>query len=282
MVRGMGNIVWLASYPKSGNTWLRAFLANLLANSSAPLPFEEWLHYGDDEALPSRFNEVAGCESTSMDADRLSEVRPQVHALIAARSRGTAFVKTHNLNGSFAGHPLHNPDVTAGAIYVVRNPLDVVISMAAHFSLSIDEAIERLGNDDVATANDALFVSQMLGSWSRHVSSWADAAGSKVLVVRYEDMLEKPTKAFLKVARLIGQDRDCERIQRAIRFAGFNQLQGMERKSGFREAPRADAPFFRAGRANQWRECLSREQVRRVISDHGPVMQRFRYVPAGY
>lgn len=278
----MGNIVWLASYPKSGNTWLRAFLANLLANPSAPLPFEEWLRYGDDEALPYRFSEVAGCDSTSMDIDRLSEVRPQVHALIAARSRGTAFVKTHNLNGSFAGHPLHNFDVTAGAIYVVRNPLDLVIGMAAHFSLSLDEAIERLGNVDVATANDALFVTQMLGSWSRHVSSWADAAGPKVLVVRYEDMLEKPTKFFLKVARLIGQGGDRGRVDRAIRFAGFHQLQGMERQTGFREAPRADAPFFRAGRANQWRERLSREQVQRVISDHGSVMQRFRYLPAGY
>ncbi|WP_460875572.1 sulfotransferase domain-containing protein [Rhodanobacter koreensis] len=278
----MGNIVWLASYPKSGNTWLRAFLANLLANSPAPLPFDEWLRYGDDEALPYRFSEVAGCDSTSMDIDRLSEVRPQVHALIAARARGTAFVKTHNLNGSFSGYPLHNPDVTAGAIYVVRNPLDVAISMSAHFSLSLDEAIERLGNDDVATANDALFVSQLLGNWSRHVSSWADAAGPKVLIVRYEDMLEKPAKVFLKVARLIGLDRDRERLDRAIRFAGFNQLQGMERQSGFREAPRADAPFFRAGRANQWRERLSRDQVRRVIFDHGSVMQRFRYVPAGY
>ena len=278
----MGNILWLASYPKSGNTWLRAFLANLLANPSAALPFDGWLRYGDDEALPCRFRELAGCESESMDIEQLSVVRPQVHALIAARSKGTAFVKTHNLNGSFAGYPLHNMDVTAGAIYVVRNPLDVVVSMAAHFSLSIDETIERLGNDGLATANDSLYVSQILGTWSRHVSSWTDIEGPQVLVVRYEDMLEKPTKVFVKVAHMVGLDRDRERIERAIRFAGFNQLQDMERRSGFREAPRADTPFFRAGRAHQWREQLSRDQVKRVIADHRSVMQRFRYLPAGY
>jgi hypothetical protein len=278
----MGNILWLASYPKSGNTWLRAFLANLLANQTKALSFDEWLRYGDDEALPDRFSEVAGCESTSMDIEHLSAVRPQVHALIAARAKGTTFVKTHNLNGSFAGHPLHNLDVTAGAIYVMRNPLDVAVSMAAHFALSLDEAIERLGNDGLATANDSLYVSQILGTWSHHVSSWTDIAGPQVLVVRYEDMLDKPMKVFAKVARMVGLDRDRERIERAVRFAGFGQLQGMERRSGFREAARADAPFFRAGRANQWREQLSRDQVQRVIADHRPLMQRFRYLPAGY
>ncbi len=278
----MGNIVWLASYPKSGNTWLRAFLANLLANHPAPLPFDTWLRYGDDEARPELFSEVASCDSTSLDIESLCAVRPRVHALIAARAQGTVFVKTHNLNGSFAGYPLHNPDVAAGAIYVVRNPLDVAISMAAHFSLSLDEAIDRLGNDDLATANDALYVSQILGTWSHHVSSWADQAGPRALVLRYEDMLEKPVKAFGKVARLVGLDNDHGRVERAVRFAGFNQLQGMERRSGFSEAPHPDAPFFRSGRANQWRERLSRGQVQRVIADHRAVMQRFRYLPSGY
>jgi len=278
----MGNIVWLASYPKSGNTWLRGFLANLIANQATGLPFDSWMRYGDDEAIPGRFSELAGRDSASMDIAELSALRPQVHAMIAAQANGTTFVKTHNLNGSFAGYPLHNPGVTAGAIYMVRNPLDVVVSMAAHFSLSIDEAVERLGNDGLATANDALYVSQILSTWSRHVGSWTEIAGPQILVVRYEDMLEKPMKTFFKVARMVGLDRDRSRVERAIRFAGFEKLQGMERQSGFREAARTDVPFFRAGRAHQWREQLSRDQILRVIADHRELMQRFRYLPAGY
>lgn len=278
----MGNILWLASYPKSGNTWLRAFLANLLANAPSPLPFDAWLRYGDDEARPELFSEVAGCDSTTLDIDSLCALRPRVHALIAARARGTVFVKTHNLNGSFAGHPLHNPEVAVGAIYIVRNPLDVTISMAVHFGLSLDEAIERLGNDGLATANDALYVSQILGTWSHHVNSWTSLMGPRVLVLRYEDMLEKPLKVFGKVARLVGLDGDRGRIERAIRFAGFNQLQGMEQHLGFREAPRVDAPFFRVGRAHQWRGRLTRDQVQRVIADHRAVMRQFRYLPVGY
>ena len=278
----MGNIIWLASYPKSGNTWLRAFLANLLANKSNAIQFDEWLRYGDDEARPELFSEIAGCDSTLLDIESLCALRPHVHALIAARAQGTVFVKTHNLNGSFASHLLHNPSVTIGAIYVVRNPLDVAISMAAHFGLSLDEAIDRLGNDGLATANDALYVSQILGSWSHHVSSWADQAGPRVLVLRYEDMLDKQMKTFCKVARLVGLDKNRERIERAVRFAGFNQLQSMERRYGFSEAPRPDTPFFRSGRANQWRDRLSRDQVGRVLADHRAMMRRFRYMPAGY
>lgn len=172
----MGNIVWLASYPKSGNTWLRAFLANLIANRPDPVPLDRLPDYCEDEARPDIFSELAGRPCVELKLDEISILRPQVHAQIAARSNGTRFVKTHNMLGSFDSHPLQNLAVTAGAIHVVRNPLDVAISMTHHFGLSLDEAIERLGNENVATQNDELFVTQILGSWSSHTKGWADLA----------------------------------------------------------------------------------------------------------
>src|SRR5690348_3224785 len=148
----MGNIVWLASYPKSGNTWLRAFLANLVANRIDAVPLNELSRYCDDEANPDLFGALAGKPSADLGIDEIAALRPQVHAAIAARAQGTRFVKTHNMSGSYDGHALHNWQVSAGAIYVVRNPLDVAVSMTHHFGIGIDEAIERLGNPDVATA----------------------------------------------------------------------------------------------------------------------------------
>src|SRR6478735_3142645 len=177
----MGNIVWLASYPKSGNTWVRAFLANLVANRADPVPLDELARYAEDEANPELFSMLAGKPSTQLDIGEIAELRPQVHAAIAQRAQGTRFVKTHNMAGSFDGHPLHNWQVSAGAVCVVRNPLDVAVSMTHHFGLTIDEAIERLGDENVATVNDALFVSQVLGSWSMHVKGWADMANASVL-----------------------------------------------------------------------------------------------------
>lgn len=281
----MGNIVWLASYPKSGNTWLRAFLANLIANRAIPLTPDELRDYGDAEALAGRYTELAGRSNLDLRPDELAALRMDVHALIAQRANGTRLVKTHNFCGSLDGHPLVNWQVTAGAIYVIRNPLDVAVSMTHHFGLTQDQAIERLRDDRVASANDESFVSDFIGSWSTHVKSWADAAErvqGKVVVLRYEDLLEKPAKYFAKAAKLIGLGQDKARIERAVRHASFQALSSLEQKHGFVEAVDEKTRFFFKGRANQWREALSREQVRRIVADHREQMQRFKYVPAGY
>jgi hypothetical protein len=278
----MGNIVWLASYPKSGNTWLRAFLANLVANRAEPVALNDLPRYAEDEANPDLFGALAGRPSSELGVDEIAALRPQVHAAIAQRARGMCFVKTHNMAGSFDGHPLHNWDVTAGAICVVRNPLDVAVSMTHHFGIDLDEAIERLGDENVATLNDAQFVTQILGSWSLHVKSWADIDNERFLVLRYEDLIGKPAKLFVKVAKLVGLGQDRARIERAIRHAGFQSLASMEKKHGFIEASDKGARFFRKGRINEWREALSREQVQRVVAAHREQMQRFGYVPAGY
>ncbi len=277
----MGNIVWLASYPKSGNTWLRIFLANLIADRDEPVPLDELWRYCDDEARPEFFTAAAGRASTDLSLDEICALRGQVHAAIAARARGTALVKTHNYAGAYDGHPLHNAAVTAGAIYVVRNPLDVVVSMSHHFDLSIDEAIDRLGSDLVATANDALFVSQVLGSWSMHVDSWRNLKLERLLVLRYEDLLEHPAKHFARAARLVGLGHDRARVDRAVRRAAFDVVAGLERTGGFAEASKRSGRFFRAGTARQWREALSRDQVTRIVTAHRVQMARFRYLPAG-
>lgn len=278
----MGNIVWLASYPKSGNTWMRAFIANLIVNRPAPLPLVELPNYARLESDPDVYTSVAGRPNTELDFDQLCALRPLVHAAIAAAAPKTVFVKTHSMAAIHDGVPLITPQVTAGAICIVRNPLDVVVSMADHFAITLDEAIAYLGDERAATENSDLFVSEFLGSWSQHVKSWADMEGPRVLVLRYEDLLEKPAKGFGKVARMIGLDTDRARVEHAIRHASFSSLATMEKRDGFVEVPIKGKRFFRAGRANQWREALTREQVVRVIATQREQMQRFRYVPAGY
>lgn len=273
----MGNIVWLASYPKSGNTWLRAFLANLVADGAEPVPLAELPQYCDDEARPELFSALAGRPSTTLTFDEICALRPRVHVAIAAQAPGTRLVKTHNCAGFVERYPLHEASVTAGAIYVVRDPRDVAVSMSHHFGLDLDAAIERLGDDRVATANDALFVTQVLGSWSHHVRSWADLAGPRVVVLRYEDLLVNPVFEFTKAAGLLKLDDDRERIERAVRHASFAELSGQERAAGFAEASDKTTRFFRDGRAGQWREALTAEQSARVLARHGAQMSRFGY-----
>ncbi len=281
----MGNIVWLASYPKSGNTWLRAFLANLIANRADPLFPDQIRNYTDSEARADRFTELAGRPNTELSIAEIAALRSQVQTLIAQHAQGTRLLMTHNFCGSFEGHPQINWQVTAGAIYVVRNPLDVAVSMTHHFGLALEEAIERLEDERVASVNDELFVSHIIGSWSAHVKGWAEAAErapGKVIVLRYEDLLDRPTKYFAKAAKLIGLGLDKARIERAVRHTTFQTLSGLEKRHGFVEAVDEKTRFFFKGRANQWREVLSREQVARVVRDHREQMARFRYLPRGY
>ncbi|TAN06107.1 MAG: sulfotransferase domain-containing protein [Rhodanobacteraceae bacterium] len=281
----MGNILWLASYPKSGNTWLRAFLANLVVDQSTPLKPNELSEYGEAEASAERYTEVSGRPSTTLAAEELAALRLQVHALIAQRAQGTRLVKTHNFNGSFQGHPLVNWQVTAGAIYVVRNPLDVAVSMTHHFGVTVDAAVDRLGDDRVVSINDTALASDFICSWSTHVKSWADMAErvpGKIIVLRYEDLLERPAKNFAKAAKLIGLGKDKARVARAIAHARFQTLSALEKKHGFVETVDEKTNFFRRGCANQWREALNRDQVERIVHDHREQMLRFRYMPAGY
>lgn len=278
----MGSIVWVAGYPKSGNTWVRAFLANLVANRDRPLPLSDLPHYCDDEARPELYSALAGRPSTELGTRQLCALRAQVHAGIAARAAGLRFVKTHNLLGAYDGYPLHNMAATSAMIYVVRNPLDVVVSMTAHFGLSLDEAIDMLASDDCATANEPLFVSQILTSWSRHVQSWTSAAGPQSLTVRYEDLIEKPVKFFSKVARLVGMDGDRKRIERAAAHASFKTLSALESRDGFVETSSKATRFFRVGRVNQWRERLSPGQIARVVATHREQMRAFDYLPKAY
>lgn len=277
----MGNIVWLASYPKSGNTWLRAFLANLIANRPTPVPLAELPNYGRLEAEPELYSRIAGRPSTELDFTELCALRPHVHAAIAAAAAKTVFVKTHSMAGAMDGVPLLTPQVSAGSIYVVRNPLDVAISMSHHFGIDQDAAIDYLNNEKSATENSEMFVTEFLGSWSQHVKSWADMESERILILRYEDLLEKPAKWFGKVARMIGTE-DRARIERAIRHSDFRALAEMEKRDGFVEVPIKGKRFFRSGRSNQWREKLSRDQVARIIAAHREQMQRFGYVPGGH
>ncbi|HEX6833403.1 MAG TPA: sulfotransferase domain-containing protein, partial [Rudaea sp.] len=233
-------------------------------------------------ADPELYSQIAGRPSTELDFDQLIALRPRVHAAIAAAAPRSVFVKTHSLQGVHDGVALLTPQVTAAAVCVVRNPLDVAISMSHHFGIDLDAAIDYLGDERAATENSALFVTEFLGSWSSHVKSWADLESERVLIVRYEDLIDKPAKAFGRVARLVGVDNDRARVERAIAHASFGSLAAMEKRDGFVEVPIKGKRFFRAGRVNQWRDVLSRAQVQRILTRHREQMQRFRYVPAGF
>ncbi|MDX1460472.1 MAG: sulfotransferase domain-containing protein [Xanthomonadales bacterium] len=277
----MGNICWIASYPKSGNTWVRAFIENYVQDPPRPVDINRLFLNSTAEARAERFQAYAGQgrQTTQMSTEEVCAVRPLVQADIARQANGTVFVKTHNFLGEFAGYPLHSGAVTSAAIYIVRNPLDVCVSMARYFGYTIDEAIDYMGEEMTGTPNEPHHVPQIISSWSSNVESWTAQADDSILVLRYEDLLDQPQKWFRKVESFLHLRKNPARLRKAIRFSSFEQLKAQEGKEGFVEKHENAGAFFRKGRKNQWRETLSPEQVERLKDDHREQMARFGYLP---
>lgn len=277
----MGNIVWLAAYPKSGNTWVRAFLYNLIEQPAKPGRIANLPDYFESESDPRWYLPMLGGKSLEeCSAEEIISLKNAVHREIAAsRPSGSVFTKTHNRFGNYNDHPLHNVSVMSGAIYIVRNPLDVVLSTADHFGLSIDAAIDFMANDDTGTPSNQENVVSYLGSWSSHVASWTRQAHKQIVVIRYEDMLDKPLKAFGQMAKLLGLGKDKTGIKRAIRFSSFAELKKQETGEGFIERSQNSKFFFRKGKKNQWVTELNDTQVERIVDRHREQMQKFKYIP---
>ncbi|MCB1605212.1 MAG: sulfotransferase domain-containing protein [Gammaproteobacteria bacterium] len=278
----MGNILWLASYPKSGNTWIRTFIHNYLAKK--PVDINTIHQQSIDEVKAFRYQKFLsnGQKTTDLSLEEVCSIRPAVHADIAAHANGTVFVKSHNFQGQYKGYPLHNWSVSSGAIYVVRNPLDVVISLSNYFGYTIDEAIDYMANDMAGTPNEPENVPQVITSWSLNVSSWTQEASRNLLVLRYEDLLSNPKKYFRKVESLLGLKKDPKRLIKAIKDSSFGNLKKQEQTKGFVEKHENATSFFRKGKANQWKELLSEEQIKRIVDTHREQMARFKYIPPGF
>ncbi len=276
-------IIWLASYPKSGNTWLRAFLANYMHDPEAPLPINELVGYSLGDGFLIHYERMTGRKAEDMTLEEIHRLRPKMHEWMAASKGQMVYVKTHNLIAQAEGTPLITSSATVGAIYVLRNPLDVAVSYAHHYRHDPDEAVESLCRENHMVAGGPRVLPQYLGSWSQHVLSWVDAPGLTPHVMRYEDMQQKPQAAFEGLTGFLRWPPQPERLEKAIRFSAFSELAGQEKDGGFKEQPAGGTtPFFRQGAAGIWREALSARQQARMIEANGEVMRRFGYLtPAG-
>lgn len=275
----MGGIVWLASYPKSGNTWLRAFIHNLMRNPDQAYDINKMADLTMAEARTPLYTYLESKPWTELSFEDIARLRPQVHRELSKANPGTIFVKTHNALMENLGHPLVTMEVTAGAIYVVRNPLDVAISYSHHLAISIDETIDLMKTRGAMTVSTEKNVYEVMGSWSQHVESWTARPIAQLHVMRYEDMLDRPSKTFGGVAQFLGLKPPRERLEKAIKQSSFKVLANQEKAKGFIERPAKAESFFRKGESGQWRRELTAAQIGRIVADHREQMDRFGYVP---
>jgi aryl sulfotransferase len=282
MAEQIRNIVWLASYPKSGNTWFRAFLTNLMFPAERPADINHLLG-GPIASSRELFDSTTGLSSSDLSFDEIDRLRPSVFRYLNETSAGYSYYKIHDAYGFLGDNtPVFPAEIVKQVIYFIRNPLDVAVSLAHHIGCSVSAAAGFMNDDQYAFCNrpdkQHNQLRQVLNSWSGHVQSWVDHSGLPVLVVRYEDLSAEPVSFFSDIVRTLELNYSPAEIERAIAGSTFEEMKRQEMSAGFKEKNPQSEIFFRRGKAGAWKEELPEELVHLLISRHAVIMKRFGYL----
>ncbi|WP_317055264.1 sulfotransferase domain-containing protein [Roseovarius rhodophyticola] len=271
------SIVWLASYPKSGNTWTRVFLANYLANPDKPLSINQVRHFGMGDAIAKTYRMVSNGRVDFNDPHSVLRYRDPVLQAIIRNNADVNFVKTHNICGAAFGVELIPERYTRCGVYILRNPMDIVLSFARHFDKDLEQAIDAMANPE-HVIQDATTAAQFLGNWSEHVKGWAAERRFPMLVLRYEDLQSDPQTNFSKVLEHVGVTVEPDRVAKAVEFSSFDVLRKQEEKEGFVEKPEQAERFFAKGTSGQWKTDLPANFAKRLRKDHRKIMKKYGYI----
>jgi hypothetical protein len=276
------NIVWLASYPKSGNTWFRVFLTNLLNEKAEPAHIND-LTETSISSSRKILDDYTGLSSSDLSFDEIDKLRPDVYRMQSNESDELLFKKVHDkfywVNNQ---QPLFPPDVSFGAIYFIRNPLDVLVSFAHHSAKSIDKMVKIMNNSDFAFCErDDMLQNQLrqqIGSWSDHVKSWTEQTIIPVKVLRYEDMVLDTFNTFKAAVQFLKINKNDQQINAAIQKSDFKILTQQEKENGFKEKLIKSESFFRKGQIGDWQNALNKMQCDEIIEKNREIMKKFGYL----
>jgi hypothetical protein len=282
----MRGFYWLASYPKSGNTWFRMLAANLGAEEE-PADINAVPAPGGIASGRGQFEAATLIDSGLLTHEEADRLRPAVYAAIEGDEAGNPprFVKAHDAYVSLPdGTPLFGrATAAAGVILIVRDPRDVAPSLANHLDCGLDEAIAFMANAEAVLASTRRGQSpqlrQRLLDWGGHVASWLDQRDVPVCLVRYEDLAADPARTLQRAMAFARRPIGRTEAAQAAEWASFARLQEREAAQGFAEwRSRGDGSrFFRRGESGGWRRELDAAQARAIEAAHGATMARLGY-----
>jgi hypothetical protein len=268
------NLIWIGSFPKSGNTWVRAFLGNYFQPTGKNLSINELSSITTSDVRTDWFDKAAGKPFIGTGFDHWFETRVKVLRLIAQSSQGNRFVKTHSKIDRVGGIDFIMPEVTAAAICIIRNPFDVVISFSRHNDIPIDDAIDRMcDHKNISSTDNGIL--EVLGRWDDHIQSWTKAPGLPRHIMRYEDMVDNPKAAFTALLKFLQVPVDYKTMQKALKETSFSALQKQESSEGFREKPPGMDKFFSTGTYGGWMDKLTPEQMERIHTEFQVTIEEY-------
>jgi hypothetical protein len=274
------NLIWLASYPKSGNTWIRLLLSNYLNKENKLIGINDI----DSSIISSSrtiFDSFTPFLSSDLDYEEIDNLRPEIYKSISKENDDCVFVKTPvaftQNNNKEDNFPL---SVTKAVIHIVRNPLDVATSYSHHSNISIEKSISSLNKELSLSASSKHLnpqLRQKILTWSSHYLSWKNVS-DKYILVKYEDLIKDPVNVFSQIIKHIYKEVDEQKIINSVKQSSFKKLKEQEESGNFKERAVHSKAFFRKGRIGTWKEEMSDEQAQKIINKHSKIMEELGYL----
>ena len=290
---------YLASYPKSGNTWCRVFITELRrlagldsAEATATAQHEEHeLRLNRDLAtgsiVSSRhwLDDQLGIDSSDLSWAELDKMRGRAGHQLALYAECLRYHKVHDafVSPDSGGLPVVPVEGCQGAVVVIRQPADVAVSLSHFFSWPLERCVAFLLDEKAGLCRSSRRggqqVRQFMGTWAGHVHSWVDQQEIPVLLLRYEDLLVEPQNQFSRLARFLQLPAEANLVAEAVAVTSFQRLRAKEeQEGGFHERPDGCERFFRSGRSGEGREQLSAEQLMQLEEAFESTLSRFGYL----
>tara|TARA_B100001057_G_C22682961_1_gene884498 strand:+ start:220 stop:1053 length:834 start_codon:yes stop_codon:yes gene_type:complete len=276
-------ITWIASYPKSGNTWMKLFLKSYFNFGNTSFSINSKIN---DHFSIETFPVTNKFKMLNIDYKNFADIAKNwvnMQSLINLNNK-TNYIKTHNAMCSINNYNFTNNENTLAAIYIVRDPRDIAISYSSFLGLKLDDTIDFMLSplcyeEDIF--ENVKYKKSIMGNWAYHYNSWKSYKSRKVIIIKYEDMLSDPNKTFLQVLRFLNKidniKIDKQKMSEAVTQTSFKNLQKLEFEEGFDENP-SNRPFFREGRKGEWKQKLSSENIKKIETKFFKEMKELGYL----
>jgi hypothetical protein len=290
-------IMWLASYPKSGNTWMRALLSCYLFDQYHDENQDVFSKMKIIKSFPKKFAFKGIVDENYLIKNKLGAYKYFIKAQEKInKDPNLHIIKTHNFCGSSNGYEFTNKQNTIGSIYIVRDPRDVAVSYASFADISYKESVSLLFNDNRISFNDKYYPEARL-SWKTHLISWLSFPAPR-LIVRYEDLLKNTEGILRSTIIFINQflnnkiTVDEDKITRVVSECDFNKLKYLENKKGFDENEdwldetkkklfknsNKQKRFFRKGKEKSWENVLPESLIKQIENSFSKEMKKLNYI----
>ena len=275
----MNKNIFLASYPKSGNTWLRAIISNALSNkNNFTLQDLKQITLLSAKKNFKDFKNILYSEDGDIDFDWMCENIISCQKLLNKKNKNFNIYKTHSVRHiNFT-----NETVNSGFIYIVRDPRDIVVSLSHFAGGGLDRVIdEMLYSEKLMTKTNG--AKELMSTWDLHLRSWLEYKNVSRLVIRYEDLLNNNKDSVLQIFDFLNKITQNKiflkdiNVEKIIQNTNIENLKKEEKLHGFLEASKY-SNFFRSGKAEQWKEVLDVDQIKAIEKKFYPLMRQFNYI----